>query len=373
MNRFAGQKKEGDFDIVGILKTGWDKRKFIFKTVVFFAILGLLIALLSPKEFKATTTFMPQIEGNTGRGQLGGLASLAGINLGSTSTSVEILPSLYPKILQSVNFKRELIHTPITLKDGTSTTYAGYYVEYHRPGILAGIKKYTIGLPGVIRRAFQTTKSPKTDKVVSQVEGNLLNLTSEEVRHFSRIESQVEVNYNSKDKTVELSFSMPEPLMAGEMTKATEDLLQEKVISFRIQNAREQLNFAELQFSEKREEFLKKQGELANFRDRNQNIVSAVARNELQRLEAEYNFAFNLYTEMAKQLEQSRLQVSKDTPIFSVLDPVVVPKSKSSPNRSLIIILFIFLGVAAAIAILFIQHFLKDLQREFALKDAKIE
>jgi uncharacterized protein involved in exopolysaccharide biosynthesis len=44
-------------------------------------------------------------------------------------------------------------------------------------------------------------------------------------------------------------------------------------------------------------------------------------------------------------VEQSKLQVSKDTPIFSVLKPVVVPNEKSGPKRLLIIAIWTFLGL----------------------------
>jgi hypothetical protein len=38
---------------------------------------------------------------------------------------------------------------------------------------------------------------------------------------------------------------MPEPLMAAQMAKYAEELLQKEVIEFKIQNAREQLKFTE--------------------------------------------------------------------------------------------------------------------------------
>lgn len=365
------EKKEGDFDVVAILKVGWDRRRFIIKTVLVFLLLGLFIALFSPKQYTATTTFIPQIEDRSTGTNFGGLASLAGINIGSSSATSEITPTLYPKIVNSINFKRALLDTPITIEEeGIQVTYAQYYEEYHRPGFLAGIKKYTIGLPKVIKGLFSSGGS-KTEEALSPTTDttDIIRLNRTEVKHFSRIENQIEVNYNSKEKTVELRYIMPEPLMSAEMAKASEALLQKEVITFRIHNAQEQLAFTQAQYDEKQEEFLSRQRALANFRDKNQNIASAMARNELQRLEAEYNFAFNLYTEMAKQLEQAKLKVSKDTPIFSVLNPVTVPNSKSAPNRMLIVIGFVVLGVVFAVGVLFVQYFISDLKKAFETKN----
>nr|WP_316932378.1 hypothetical protein [Capnocytophaga canimorsus] len=52
-----------------------------------FFLLGLLMAILSPKEYTATTIIVPQTSGSSKLGgSLGGLAALAGVNLGKSST-----------------------------------------------------------------------------------------------------------------------------------------------------------------------------------------------------------------------------------------------------------------------------------------------
>jgi LPS O-antigen subunit length determinant protein (WzzB/FepE family) len=43
-------------------------------------------------------------------------------------------------------------------------------------------------------------------------------------------------------------------------------------------------------------------------------------------------------------LEQSKLQVSKDTPVFSVIQPVTIPNVRSAPKRSLIVLTYTFIG-----------------------------
>ncbi len=114
-----------------------------------------------------------------------------------------------------------------------------------------------------------------------------------------------------------------------------------------------------------KEEFEQIQTKLAYFRDRNQNIASAAAQNQLQSLEAEYNFAFNIYTELAKQVEQARLQVAKDTPIFSVIQPVYIPTEKSAPKRPLIILIFTILGFVFSLGYIFVSEFLTGISKQW--------
>ncbi|MDX5478876.1 MAG: hypothetical protein LPJ98_10505 [Cyclobacteriaceae bacterium] len=143
-------------------------------------------------------------------------------------------------------------------------------------------------------------------------------------------------------------------------------MLQEEIISYKIQNANEQLKFTEERFSEKKAEFELVQSKLASFKDRNQNIISASLLNQQDKLEAEYNFSFSIYTELAKQLEQAKLQVSKDTPVFSVIQKVSIPIQKSSPNRPLILVGFCLTGVVVSLLYLsgiwILRHIKEDWQ-----------
>ena len=47
---------------------------------------------------------------------------------------------------------------------------------------------------------------------------------------------------------------------------------------------------------------------------------------------------------MASQVEQAKLQVNKDTPVFTTIKPVTIPYERSAPKRSQIVIIFGLLG-----------------------------
>lgn len=356
--------QEDKIDLLALAKTAWVKRRIIILIVGLFFLMGVFVALLSPKEFTADSIFIPQTsEGAKGVGSLGSLASLAGINLGGSIASTEIPPTLYPKLASSASFKLKMLDAPVNIKElEEEITYQEYYEEYYEPGLLSQIKKYTIGLPRVIIGAF---RSNPTEVVSEENDEVLLTLTGEQVAHFKRLENQVLISFNAKEGFVQLSVTMPEPLAAAQMTKYAEELLQRAVIDYRIQNAREQLKFTEERYKEKKLEFEAIQTRLANFRDRNQNISSSLALNEMEKLEAEYNLSFSVYSELAKQVEQSKLQVSKDTPIFSVIQPVTVPSEKSSPNLKLILIVFIALGLILALGIVFITQFVVNIKGQW--------
>lgn len=359
-------KTAGDeIDLLSLAKVIWNKRKKILYITFCFLVLGFAYALLSPNEFTANTTFLPKTteSSNGAAASLGGLASLAGINLPPIGGGAEIPPALYPKFASSVQFKRALISVPINVEGvQEKSTYAKYFEEVYQPTLLSKIQKYTIGLPGLLIRKFKN--SPEKEGQIDEEIG-LIGLTKNEVIHFDRIDSQLKVNTENKDGLVTITFSMPEPLMAAQMAKFALELLQKEVIAYKISNAQEQLRFSEERLNEKKGEFEESQKKLANFRDRNQNIVTASILNQLQQLEAEQTFSFTIYTELAKQVEQSKLQVAKDTPVFSIIQPVTIPTQKSSPRRPLILVIFSVFGFISGMGYVLLSDFLSRIKDQW--------
>lgn len=342
---------ENEIHVLPIIKKIWAKKRIIIFITSIWVIFGFFFAVLKPNQYTATSIFIPQSSDRSGGiGSLGGIASLAGINLGNMNMESEIPPSLYPRLVSSVNFRKEIIKAELRVRGiENKVTYSEYYQEIVKPGILSDLQKYTLGLPSLI---LEKLKSDRTNDMNNTSEG-LIQLSEDEIKHFKRIESQLSIIPNKKEGFVQLSFTMPDPLLAAQMALFVENLLQKELIEFKIKTAKYQLNYTEERYMEKKKEFESIQNRLSNFRDRNQNISTASANNQLLRLESEYNFAFNIYNELAKQLEQSKLQVSKDTPVFSIIQPVSVPTEKSAPSRLFILIVFSFLGFFTSIAFIF--------------------
>lgn len=350
-----------EVDLLALVKSVWNHRKTILIIISIFVFFGVFIALLTPNEFSASSIFVPQTsESNKSVGSLGGLASIAGINLSGTGAGSEIPLSLYPKIASSVTFKKALLDVQLNVEGvETPVTYSNYFDQIYTPGVLGLITKYTLGLPGLALKALKG----EVEATVVQTPQGLIRITEKESQHFKRLEKQLSITPNEKEGFVSLSFTLPEPMMAAQMAQFSQELLQNEVIAFKISNAREQLKFTEARFEEKKDEFEQIQARLSNFRERNQNIASAAMQNQLQRLEGEYNFAFGIYTELAKQLEQAKLQVAKDTPIFSVIQPATIPSEKSAPNRSIMLIVFVVLGVIVGVGFVIgveLLHVVKD-------------
>mgnify|MGYP000542293741 CR=1 FL=1 len=360
----SSENQEDSIDIIALLQSIWTGKKLILKTVLVFMILGLFIAVFSQNEYTASTTIVPQSSSEKPGGSIGGLAALAGINLGSVGQQSSISPTLYPQILTNISFQKELLETLITIEgQDNKITYKEYYTNVYSPSVISYIKKYTIGLPGVL---IGLLKSDEISKEESKNNDSLPQITEDDKKLIELLLEQLSMEVNDKDGYISLSTTMPEARAAAELTQKAQELLEQYVIDFKIEKSSSELDFIKNRYQEKEQEFQKIQQKLALYTDRNQNVNSARAKMELMLLQSEYDLAYGVYSELAKQLETQELKVKEDTPIFTILQPVFVPLEKTGPKRSLILIIYTFLGFVLSIGYLLaiepIQNIIKEIR-----------
>lgn len=356
---------EDEIDLIQLAKTLWTGRRTVIKTTLVFMVLGLFIALFSAKEYTASSTMVPQSAENGSKlgGGLGGLAAMAGVNLGGAGAGSTIPPSLYPKIIESVPFQKEMMKTPLTTEgQEVKVTFQDYYLEIVKPGLLGYIKKYTIGLPGVIIKAIKGQAI--IDNRQQSIDG-LLTISQNDRKLMKLLSSQLSLEVNDKDGYVSISARMPEARPSAEMVKRAQILLQEAITDFKIQKAKDQMVFVEERYAEKEEAFTAAQNKLARFRDQNKNVSTAMAQTQMERLQSEFSMASSVYTELAKQLETQKIQVKEDTPVFTIIDPVSVPLDKSKPKRPMILIIWTFLGGIVGVGMVFGKQFMGSLKEKW--------
>lgn len=349
---------EDEIDLVEIVQKLWRNRKFIIKVTAAFAALGLIVAILTPNVYTATCTLVTQTGTNSGGG-LGGLAALAGINIGSSSSGGILSPAIYPKIISNVNFQKELIYSKFHFKGvNHPITLYDYYTnkKYQKFSLISIINKYTIGLPSIVIGAVKGNKS-----IIMQLDStSIQSMTIKEIPMTNTIRGNLSVNINNKDGLITLSSNMAEPLVAAELVQKGIELLQKYITEFKIEKVARNLEFVERTYEESKRNFEAKQEELAKFRDSNKSFASAVAKTQEEKLMSEYNLLLGIYTELAKQKEQAKIAVTETTPILTVIEPVVVPIEKTKPNRLTKFFIYTFFGFIFGVGIVFVLPYLED-------------
>jgi hypothetical protein len=262
---------EDQIDIIALLSKVWAGRKFIIKSAVIAAIIGVLVAILTPNTYTASSMFTPNSSGSSSGGSSGlkGLASLAGINIGSSMEGAkEISPMLYGKILESYTFKKELLEAPLKNLGEVTSLRDFFEKETSSSSFLGTVKGYTIGLPSKIIGWFKSDTKESSLQFVEE----LNTLTEEESGYFKTIDAMLSLNINDKDGYLEITATSKLPQLAAQLVKNGENILQSQIIAIKTKSSSELLAYLEEQYTIKNKLLIEAQDNLANFKDRNLNI-----------------------------------------------------------------------------------------------------
>lgn len=365
--------QESSIDYKALLLRFWAKRRYIFYVCCAFTALGLLAAIFQKPVYTSSCTFVPlSSSSKASAGSLSSLAAMAGISLGDMSSGEALSPLIYPQILGSVEFNKELMRVPLHFEDydepaslydiATDPKFRRFSLR----AVFGTIKKYTIGLPFVILNAI---RGEKPEIVVPEGQGKkkISAYTKDEYEIYKRLSKMLSMTVEKKDGYLTLSARSSEALAAAELCQGAMNLMQKYISDFKQDQAEDNLAYLQARSEETRADYLAKQMELAQYVDSNRGLPTATSQTRREQLTSEYELAFALYTEVSKQLLQAELKVKKDTPVLSEVKPVDVPMQKSN-SRMRTLIIWVFFGVIIAFGSVLGLDWLKKHEVEYPFK-----
>ena len=361
-NQNQFQNHEEGIDIMALIKRLWDKKLFILKVTCVFAVIGLLVALTSPTEYTASCVVVPETKGGAfSSSSLGGIAAIAGINLGASSSGEMLSPMMYDKLMNNIELRKELMQTKINLESYVDpVTILDFYTNplYERASFGEVVKKYTIGLPYLIVKLI---RGEEQSKVMHFTKDSQLNsYTPDELSCIREFSKQYSINSDKKNGDVTIIAHMPEPLAAAQVVEAVKNLLQKYVIELKLQKAEINYEYIKKRYDEARLVFEQKQEEYAKFQDANKILTTALSKAKEDQMRSEFNVAKDLFNQLTSQLVQAEMKIKEDIPILTVVEPVQVPLERSKPQRSKILFVWCFLGIFLSCGIILFLDWLKD-------------
>ena len=179
-------REEDEIDLLQLINKLWRAKKSIAVFTLIFMVIGVLVALFSAKEYTATTIMVPQATDSKSTGGLGGLAAMAGINLGGNNADAIPLTT-YSKIIESVPFKKKLAQTKLTFSDiPNPITYEQYCKNYAKPSVWSSVMSI-----------FRSNSSDPSIKV--QDTAHITSISREERAILNSIDNNIKLNLNEKE------------------------------------------------------------------------------------------------------------------------------------------------------------------------------
>ena len=201
MNYNQPYEEEEGLDIMALVRQLWDGRKTVIIWTCVFILLGLVAALTMKRTYSVSTVMVPQMNSKS-NSQLSSLAALAGVDMGMDLSAKDLSPLVYPQIVNSVPFRRELLYTPLHYaKADSAVSMYTYYKEIAKPSPMAYVKKYTIGLPFLLLNAIKKEKPEMVLPEGGSDDGSPkpLLLTKDEVKLMTAVAQSVNLTVDKKE------------------------------------------------------------------------------------------------------------------------------------------------------------------------------
>lgn len=336
------ENDEIEIDWAGYLRKLIAARKTLLWSVLVGAVLGVIIAFSIPKEYTVNVTLSPEMGDQTKVS--GGLASLASSFLGSSASSNgsdAMNITLASDIVASTPFALSLFDMRVQTLDGSiDTTFVAYLDEERSPwwSVVMGLPGMTIGW---VKSIF--TKDEDTELSTSIAQGPI-QLSKEEAKKIGTIRAAVTANVDTKTAMTTVSVTLQDPKVAAVIADSVVRKLQEYIINYRIAKAKDDCAYLQQLFQERQAEYYAAQKKYAEYLDANKNLVLQSVRAEQDRLQNDMNLAYQVYSQVANQLQVARAKVQEAKPVFAVLEPATVPLQPSGTSRKMMIIAVTFVS-----------------------------
>ena len=358
-NEKTTHSKEDVVDIWDLVKIVWDGRKIIVLFSILFAVLGVFHISSGPTEYVSDSILLQETARETSTTErflqnLGG--NFGGFNQSSSGGGIS--PSLYPLIIESVDFQFDLMHKEVDFSrfDEPISFYEyfnNFYETPFREKVYNFVLNYTIYFPfrafdWLINFSLFDEEEVEQDEVeLIEIDERLLSLSSDERRPIGHLIERISLTMEGNLITVETR--MPDRKAAAMLNVLVIEEIQDYITDYKIEKARQNVEFITRQKEEARKNYEEAQEALAEFRDQNINLQSNIAITQEERLTNQRNLTFNIYNSISAELEQAKLRLQEETPVFRIMQKSSLPSSSLGTSNRIIIVLMIlgaFLGVA---------------------------
>ena len=338
--------EELEIDLMDLLRKVVSIRKKIYKAAGIGLIIGVIVAISIPKQYTVEVTLSPEMGSAKGGGLSGLAASFLGRDVTMGDGSDALNASLPADIVSSTPFLLELSTMKIQEKKNEMMTLNAYLDEESSPWW-----SYVIGLPGMAIGGVKSLFISEEDEFMSSDKAShgTIELSKKESVKIETLKRKIAASVDKKTAMTTVAVTFQNPKVAAIVADSVVGKLQEYIINYRTSKAKEDCVYLERLFKERQQEYYVAQKKYADYLDSHDNIILQSARAEQERLQNDMSLAYQVYSQVASQLQVARAKVQEEKPVFAVVEPAVVPLNPSGTSKKIYVLAFIFLSVCIVI------------------------
>ena len=352
--------EEIEIDLMDILRKIIGIRKTIYKAAGIGFVIGVIIAISIPKQYTVEVTLSPEMGSVKGGGLSGLAASFLGSEVSMGDGTDALNTSLSPDIISSTPFLLELSTMNIPVSKDENMTLNTYLDEESSPWW-----NYVIGFPGMVIGGVKSlfAEEENESRALNRISQGTIELSKKESKKIEILKEMIVAAVDKKTSITSIAVTMQNPRAAAVVADSVVKKLQEYIIDYRITKSKEDCIYLEKLFKERQQEYYSAQQKYADYLDSHDNIILQSVRAEQERLQNDMSLAYQVYSQVASQLQVARAKVQEEKPVFAIVEPAVVPLEPSGTSRKIYVLVFVFLSVCVVISWnLFGRDFLNKLK-----------
>ena len=328
------EEEESSIDFGKIFQDLLKHKTLYYKVLPVAFLLAAIYAISLPNYYSCTVKLSPELSGgSSAKSGLASLASSFGIKLGGTGAGTEALfPTLYPDLMNSVDFKTSLFRVKVTREEDQKTfTYYDYLMNEQKAPWWSQAKKAFFGL----------FSSPEPE-VVEQV--NPFKLTKKQTDIMKTIDKNVVCDVDKKTMVISIDVTDQDALICATMADSVKTRLQKFITDYRTSKARVDLEYNKKLYAEAKAKYEQARNRYAAWADSHRAVTSQSAQTKEADLQNEMQMQQQIYQQVVAQLQQAEMKVQQETPAFTTLQSATVPVLKAGPKRAQMCLIFLFLA-----------------------------
>ena len=332
-------EEESSIDFVKIFNDLKKYKKLYLKVLGIAAVVAVVYTISLPNYYKCTVKLSPEISSRRSSSSLASLASSFGVNIsGAMGNSTEALfPTLYPDLMNSVTFHTQLFSIKVHRdKETEEMTYFDYLSKEQKS------PWWSQAIGGTMKAVFSLFASDKEKTEKTSVDP--FRLTKKQAAIIRSMKKRIVCDVDKKTMVITIDVTDQDPLIAATLADSVQHHLQHFITDYRTKKARNDLEFSRKVYDEAQQRYNEASRRYASFSDSNQRLFLESVRSQQTKLSQELQIQSQVYMQASAQLQQAELDVQKETPAFTVLEPATVPVRKAGPKRAQMCIIFLFLA-----------------------------
>ena len=350
---------EVEIDLMDLLRKVIGIRKKVYKAAGIGLVIGVIVAISIPKQYTVEVTLSPEMGNNKGGGLSGLAASFLGSGVSMGDGTDALNASLSADIVSSTPFLLELSNMKVPVSGSEKISLSSYLDEESSPWW-----SYVIGFPGMVIGGVKSLFIEDEDESIflDKASQGTIELSKKESQKIESLKKKIVASVDKKTSMTSVTATFQDSKVAAVVADSVVKKLQEYIIDYRTSKSKEDCLYLEKLFKERQQEYYVAQKKYADYMDSHDNIILQSVRTEQERLQNDMSLAYQVYSQVASQLQVARAKVQEEKPVFAVVEPAVVPLEPSGTSKKIYVLAFVFLAVCIVI---FWNLFGKDFLNKF--------